>query len=218
MLPGFLSPFTLFAMFYGGFLLTKLYLDAFFPGEGQYVHWQCLQAIRFNKSGPPQTEMANVTDGSEPDIQRIPAADPPSTSPASSPPTPSAAAAAPLHSVRHEKLLQEWGTERKEEREIKELYRARCTSNKTEMYQLMGFFSVFQGVVFSTVATSTKLTCQTSLLPALLSFLVFIGTAISVHNKFNDYELDTQKLINSENTEEVRSRSLSRQAHFNVQV
>jgi hypothetical protein len=80
------------------------------------------------------------------------------------------------------------------------------------MYQLLGFYSVFQGVVFNTVATSTKLTCQSSWLPAVLSLLIFVSTATSVHYKLTDYESDTLRLVNSQNIEQVR------QTHFIVQV
>lgn len=106
-------------------------------------------------------------------------------------------------SEENKRLLKKWEIERKEERKSLELYRARCTADKTEMYQLLGFYIVFQGVVFNTVATSQKLTCQTSALPAVLSLLVLTGTAISVHFKLTDYESDKRRLINSENIEEV---------------
>jgi hypothetical protein len=102
-------------------------------------------------------------------------------------------------------LLDDLEKENKAERKNVELYRARCTADKKELYNLVGFYSVFQGVVFSAVANSARsiLTCQTSLLPALLSLLVSVATAISVHYKLRDYEKDRRKLIKSQNLVEV---------------
>ncbi|KAG0578401.1 hypothetical protein KC19_4G019900 [Ceratodon purpureus] len=94
--------------------------------------------------------------------------------------------------------LEDLKTERKEELQNAALYTARCTSHKTDLYQLLGFYTVFQGVVFNTVATSPKLTCQTSLLPAILCILAFVGVLCSVLYKLDDYKTDKQKLIKSE--------------------
>lgn len=112
-------------------------------------------------------------------------------------------------------LLEDLEKENKAERKNVELYRARCTADKTELYQLVGFYSVFQGVVFSAVANSAKsiLTCQTSLLPALLSLLVSVATAISVHYKLRDYEIDRRKLIKSENLVEVSEYTIRSLLH-----
>ena len=78
-----------------------------------------------------------------------------------------------------------WRRRAREETQNVELYRKRCTFDKTELYHLLGFYSVFQGVVLGAVATSARsiLACQTSLLPVLLSLLVSVATAISVHYK-----------------------------------
>lgn len=140
-----------------------------------------------------------VTAGSESQLGRNPRRDPQGSS---SPLIPSTIQ---VLSEENKKRIQEWEVERKEERKSTELYRARCTADKTEMYQLLGFYTVFQGVVFNTVATSTKLTCQTSWLPAVLSILICVSTATSVHYKLTDYESDTLRLINSQNIEQVRS-------------
>ena len=112
-------------------------------------------------------------------------------------------------------LLEDLEKENKAERKNVELYRARCTADKTELYQLVGFYSVFQGVVFGAVTNSAKsiLTCQTSLLPALLSLLVSVATAISVHYKLRDYEIDRRKLIKSENLVEVSEYTIRSLLH-----
>ena len=117
-------------------------------------------------------------------------------------------------------LLKDLEKENKEERKNVELYRARCTSDKTELYHLMGFYSVFQGVVFSNVANSPRniLTCQISLLPALLSLLVSVATAISVHFKLRDYEIDRRKLIKSENLVEVSEYTIRSLLHSFVSL
>ena len=143
-----------------------------------------------------------VTAGSESELRRNPHRDPQGSSSTSSPLIPSTVR---LLSEENKKRIQEWETERKKERKSTELYRARHTADKTEMYQLLGFYSVFQGVVFNTVATSTKLTCQTSWLPAVLSLLIFVSITTSVHYKLTDYESDMLRLVNSQNIEQVRS-------------
>jgi hypothetical protein len=93
--------------------------------------------------------------------------------------------------------------EDEENRRNVEVSRARCESDKKDVYHLVGFYSVFQGVVFGAVANSPILTCQTSLLPALLSLLVSVATAIAIHYKLRDFEIDRRKLIKSENLVEV---------------
>ena len=112
-------------------------------------------------------------------------------------------------------LLKDLEEESKEERKNIELYRKRCTFDKTELYHLLGFYSVFQGVVFGAVATSARsiLVCQTSLLPVLLSLLVSVATAISVHYKLRDYKIDKRKLINSENLAEVSEYTIRSLLH-----
>ena len=115
-----------------------------------------------------------------------------------------AAGAAP-HDDKIKTLLEECMIERKEARKDVELYRSRCIADKTELYQLLAFYSVFQGVVFNTVATSAKLTCQTSMLPVFVTFLAYVAAAASVHYKLTDYRVDKHKLLNGEDILAVRS-------------
>ena len=56
---------------------------------------------------------------------------------------------------------------------------------KNEVYQLIGFFSVFQGVVLTAVAQASQLHCPTRWIPISLSILASVVTIAGVIQKFN---------------------------------
>jgi len=56
------------------------------------------------------------------------------------------------------------------------------------LYQWIGFYSVFQGEVFTGVALSNTLGCRQSWVPTSLSLVVSIVTIVNVHFKLLDYE------------------------------
>lgn len=94
--------------------------------------------------------------------------------------------------------LEEWGAQLKEDLLKIETYRTRCIAAKSELYQHMSFYILFQGVVFGALSNGSKLTCQTSLFPASLSFLASVATAVSVHSKLGYYEIEKLKFIKAE--------------------
>lgn len=99
--------------------------------------------------------------------------------------------------------LQEWEEEKKQVLLSVESYRGRCIAVKSELYQLIGFYSVFQGVVFTASATASKVTCHSSFCPALLSLLVSVATAFSVHEKLTYYDEQKGKFLTAESRKAV---------------
>jgi hypothetical protein len=83
--------------------------------------------------------------------------------------------------------LREWEKRYKVARERIEKKSTRAINAKNELYQLIGFYSVFQGVVLTAVAQSSTIFCKQSWGPASLSLLASIVTVLSVHFKLIDY-------------------------------
>ncbi|CAM6052170.1 unnamed protein product [Sphagnum compactum] len=89
-------------------------------------------------------------------------------------------------------LLEEWEKQFKTSLHSKLHREARLKHAKNELYQWIGFYSVFQGAVFTAVALSNKLGCRQSWGPTSLSLIASIVTIVSVHFKLVDYgELQT---------------------------
>jgi hypothetical protein len=65
--------------------------------------------------------------------------------------------------------------------------RTRSINTKNELYQLIGFYSVFQGVVLTAVAQTNLIRCSQSWGPASLSLLASVATIASVYAKLKDY-------------------------------
>jgi hypothetical protein len=68
---------------------------------------------------------------------------------------------------------------------------------KNEVYQLIGFFSVFQGVVLTAVAQASQLHCHTCWIPISLSILASVVTIAGVIQKLDQIK-DFQKTVHSE--------------------
>ena len=117
-------------------------------------------------------------------------------------------AAARRHEVEVTPLLklhlQDWEDEKKQQLASVESYRGRCDATKSDVYRLMGFYFVFQGVVFTAVSSSSRLTCQTSFLPVVLSALASIATVVSIHLKLTYYSTHKLKFIRAEQESDVR--------------
>ena len=62
---------------------------------------------------------------------------------------------------------------------------SRVAEFKNEVYQLIGFFSVFQGVLLTAVAQASQLHCPTRWIPISLSILASVVTIAGVIQKFN---------------------------------
>ncbi|CAK9875519.1 unnamed protein product [Sphagnum jensenii] len=73
----------------------------------------------------------------------------------------------------------------------------RSINAKNELYQLIGFYSVFQGVVLTAVAQTSLIQCQQSWGPVSLSLLASIATIVSVYTKLKDYS-DHRKSLEEE--------------------
>lgn len=98
----------------------------------------------------------------------------------------------------HKRALEEW------ERKTK-LFTARVERKKkqsgdlrNEIYNLVGFFSVFQGVLLTAVSQSNLLHCNNSWSPLSLSTLASVVTIAGVWQKFRVIE-DLEKTIYKEN-------------------
>jgi hypothetical protein len=85
-------------------------------------------------------------------------------------------------------LLEEWEKQFKASRDSRLQQEAQLTNAKNELYQWIGFYSVFQGVVFTGVALSNTLGCRQSWGPTSLSLIASIVTIVNVHFKLLDYE------------------------------
>jgi len=70
----------------------------------------------------------------------------------------------------------------------------RSINAKNELYQLIGFYSVFQGVVLTAVAQTNLIQCQQSWGPVSLSLLASIATIVSVYIKLKDYSEHSKAL------------------------
>ncbi|CAM6012457.1 unnamed protein product [Sphagnum balticum] len=83
--------------------------------------------------------------------------------------------------------LRAWEEQYKITRERVEKKSTRAINVKNEFYQLIGYYSVFQGVVLTAVAQSSTIFCKQSWGPASLSLLATIVTVLGVHFKLIDY-------------------------------
>ncbi|KAH9538127.1 hypothetical protein CY35_16G089400 [Sphagnum magellanicum] len=113
-----------------------------------------------------------------------------------------------LYEIKKDKqltwLLEEWEKQFKASRDSRLQLKAQLKNAKKEVYEWIGFYSVFQGVVITGVALSNTLGCRQSWGPTSLSLIASI-TVVTVHFKLLDYG----KLI----TDLGRTRIESKQLH-----
>jgi hypothetical protein len=102
-------------------------------------------------------------------------------------------------------LLKDWEKQFKVARERIETKTTRTNSAKNDLYQWIGFFSVFQGVVLTAVAWSSTLGCQQSWAPASLSLIASVVTIVSVHFKLKSYRALELNLANETYDSKVRT-------------
>jgi Flp pilus assembly protein TadB len=93
-------------------------------------------------------------------------------------------------------LLKDWEKQFKVARERIETKTTRTNSAKNDLYQWIGFFSVFQGVVLTAVAQASTLGCQQSWAPASLSLIASVVTIVSVRFKLKSYRALEDNLAN----------------------
>jgi hypothetical protein len=102
------------------------------------------------------------------------------------------------------RVLQEWEKQFKVESLRVEKKAAQAIVFKNELYQLIGFYSVFQGVVLTAVAQTNLIKCNQSWGPSALSMLASIATLAGVCNKFNSYNKVNRSLKNANTDLKVR--------------
>jgi len=85
-------------------------------------------------------------------------------------------------------LLDDWEKQFKVARDRIETKTSRANNAKKDLYQWIGFFSVFQGVVLTAVAQSSTFGCRQSWAPASLSLIASLVTVVSVHFKLINYD------------------------------
>jgi hypothetical protein len=102
-------------------------------------------------------------------------------------------------------LLKDWEKQFKVARERIETKTTRTNSAKNDLYQWIGFFSVFQGVVLTAVAQASTLGCQQSWAPASLSLIASVVTIVSVRFKLKSYRALEDNLANETHDSKVRT-------------
>lgn len=85
-------------------------------------------------------------------------------------------------------ILQEWERNFTLARNRTETKKTRSSNVKQEVYQLILFYGVFQGVMISAIAQA-NFASPASWGPTYLSVLASTATLLSVHIKLNDYKM-----------------------------
>lgn len=92
--------------------------------------------------------------------------------------------------------LHEWEDSLKKALLGVQFRRTSCINVKNELYQLIGFYIVFQGVVLTAVAQASLLIkCHTSWGPASLSLLASIAAIPAVHDRLKEYNVHKNNLF-----------------------
>ncbi|XP_024365586.1 uncharacterized protein [Physcomitrium patens] len=101
------------------------------------------------------------------------------------------------NSERHKKALQFWETQDALCTRRVDSKRKQSAAAKNEVYQLIGFYSVFQGVLLTAVAQSNMLHCNHWYFPFILSALASISALVGICLKFRTVR-KLEKTIDSE--------------------
>ncbi|KAG0613687.1 hypothetical protein M758_6G122000 [Ceratodon purpureus] len=91
--------------------------------------------------------------------------------------------------------LQEWDNTLQKALVTIQYKKTGCINMKSELYQLIGFYTVFQGVIFTSVAQGGLLKCETCWGPTSLSLLVSIATIPAVHDRLKEYNFFKNNLF-----------------------
>jgi hypothetical protein len=92
-------------------------------------------------------------------------------------------------------LLQKWVAQRSDFNEIRNTMSTPGFAVQAALYQFIAIYSVFQGVILTTVALSNALSCNTSWAPGLLSLFASVITLAGVYFKLVEYH-DHQNYVN----------------------
>lgn len=84
-------------------------------------------------------------------------------------------------------ILADWESKYKESKSRIDRKESLSLSVKNEIYNLIGFFSAFQGLVLTTVSQASALTCHNWWAPFALSLLCSIATLFGVCHKFYNF-------------------------------
>ncbi len=83
--------------------------------------------------------------------------------------------------------LKEWSGALKEVNKVETLKDMWINNVNNELYQLISFYIIFQGVVFSAMVQANTLNCNSSYFPTFLSLLVSLVTSAGVYQKLNGF-------------------------------
>ena len=97
----------------------------------------------------------------------------------------------------HKKALEVWREKEVLFTKRVERKKSKVAELKNEVYQLIGFFSVFQGVVLTAVAQASQLHCYSRWIPISLSILASVVTIAGVIQKLDQISA-FQKTVHSE--------------------
>jgi hypothetical protein len=111
------------------------------------------------------------------------------------------------------RILTEWDNRFEVSSARIEKKSTRSINAKSELYQLIGFYSVFQGVVLTAVAQTSLIQCQQPWGPVSLSLLASIATIVSAYIKLKSYS-QHRKALEEETADSKVRASLSPHLSF----
>jgi uncharacterized membrane protein len=104
-------------------------------------------------------------------------------------------------------ILADWTVKYKESQSRIDRKESLSVNVKNEIYHLIGFFSVFQGVVLTTVSQASALTCHNWWGPFALSLLCSIATLFGICHKFyNFFEWKEQAAEETKNAQVLKNQ------------
>lgn len=109
------------------------------------------------------------------------------------------------HNKKIKVALKNWELKRKEHENRLDRKEVRSGQCKNEVYQLVGYFVVFQGVMFTAVAQSNMLFCKNVWSPVLLSVLASIATIAGVSQKLQSFQSLEVTIASEKQTAQVSS-------------
>jgi hypothetical protein len=100
-------------------------------------------------------------------------------------------------------FLQNWEKERSDFNKKINSKSTDVITVKADLYQFIGLYSVFQGVILTAVAQSNALSCNISWAPGLLSLFASVVTLASVYSKLDYYHNQKNTVEDLKNVERV---------------
>lgn len=104
-------------------------------------------------------------------------------------------------------ILADWTVKYKESQSRIDRKESLSVNVKNEIYHLIGFFSVFQGVVLTTVSQASALKCHNWWAPFALSLLCTLATLFGICHKFyNFFEWKEQAAEETKNAQVLKNQ------------